>query len=37
MMNTFLQPSGFITDACNGEPCRADDWDGDFDSIIPVP
>jgi len=37
MMNTFLQPNGFIEDACNGEPCRADDWDGDFDNIIPVP
>ena len=37
MLDTFLQPNGFITDACNGQPCRAPDWDGDFGSIIPAP
>jgi hypothetical protein len=37
MLDTFLQPNGYIEDICGGEPCRADDWDGDFDNIIPVP
>jgi hypothetical protein len=37
MLDTFLQPNGFITDACSGQPCRAPDWDGDFDAVLPVP
>ncbi len=37
MMNTFLQPNGYIEDACNGQPCIGSGWDGDYDSIIPVP
>ncbi len=37
MLDTFLRPNGFITDACDGQPCRAPDWDGDFDAINPVP
>jgi len=36
MLDTFLRPNGFITDACNGQPCRAPDWDGDF-SNVPAP
>jgi hypothetical protein len=37
MINTFFQPNGYIEDICSGEPCRASDWDGDFDAVIPVP
>ena len=37
MLNTFLQPNGYIDDICAGAPCRASDWDGDFGSVIPVP
>jgi hypothetical protein len=37
MMNTFLQPNGYIEDACAGAPCVGSGWDGDYDSIIPVP
>jgi hypothetical protein len=37
MINTFFQPDGYIEDICSGEPCRASDWDGDFEAVIPVP
>jgi hypothetical protein len=37
MMDTFLRPNGYIEDACNGEPCVGSGWDGDYDSLIPVP
>jgi hypothetical protein len=37
MMDTFLQPNGYIEDICNGLPCTGGGWDGDFDSVIPVP
>lgn len=36
MIDTFFDPAGYINDYCGGEPCRASDWSGDFDSIIPV-
>ncbi len=37
MIDTFFQPDGYIEDLCGGQPCRADDWDGDMGGIIPVP
>jgi hypothetical protein len=37
MIDTFFQPNGYIEDICGGDPCRASDWDGDFEAIIPVP
>ncbi len=35
-IDTFFDPNGYIEDYCGSEPCRASDWDGDFDNIIPV-
>jgi hypothetical protein len=37
MIDTFFQPDGYIEDICGGDPCRSDDWDGDFSAVIPVP
>ena len=37
MIDTFFQPNGYIEDICGGNPCRADDWDGDFSAVTPVP
>ena len=37
MMDTFLRPNGFIEDDCSGLPCIGSGWDGDYDSVIPVP
>ena len=37
MIDTFFQPNGYIEEICGGNPCRADDWDGDFSAVIPVP
>lgn len=37
MIDTFFQPNGYIENICGGNPCRADDWDGNFNAIIPVP
>ena len=36
LMGTFLRPDGYIDDECLGAPCLAGEWDGDFDSFIPV-
>ncbi len=35
MMDTFLQPDGFVEDLCGPDPCVGSGWDGDFSSVIP--
>lgn len=35
MIDTFFNPNGYITDYCGADPCRASDWDGNLDTIIP--
>ncbi len=35
MIDTFFDPNGYIGDYCGADPCRASDWDGNFETVIP--